>query len=179
MQTKYYNIYSKLKEWRCAYCHKTYLTSGSTSAPKAHLIDFHQIPDGSARGVKVMNIQKSMEQALATAEANPTKRRRLDTDTIEQDKLEALWVRAIVSCNLSFRLVENVEFRAFIKYLNEDAELLLAQDHTQVRRWVIHQFNGMKVTIKATLQKARSKIHISCDLWTSPNSLTILGITAQ
>ena len=81
-----------------------------------------------------MNIQKSMEQALATAEANPTKRRRLNTDTIKQDKLEALWVRAIVSCNLSFRLVENVEFRAFIKYLNEDAELLLAQDYTQVRR---------------------------------------------
>jgi len=90
IQTKYYNIYSNLEEWRCAYCHKTYLTSGSTSAPKAHLIDFHMIPDGSARGVKAMNIQKSMEQALAIAEANPTKRRCLDADTIKQDKLEAL-----------------------------------------------------------------------------------------
>ncbi len=37
----------------------------------------------------------------------------------------------------------------------------------------------MKVMIKVTLQKARSKIHISCDLWTSPNSLVILGIIAQ
>jgi hypothetical protein len=90
MQTKYYNIHSMLKEWRCAYCYKTYLTSGSTSAPKAHLIDFYKIPNSSARGVKVMNIQKSIEQALATAEANPAKRRRLNTDTIEQDKLEAL-----------------------------------------------------------------------------------------
>ena len=90
MQTKYYNIYSKLKEWRCAYYYKTYLTSGSTSAPKAHLIDFHKIPDSSTRGVKVINIQKSIEQALATAEANPTKRRRLNIDTIKQDKLEAL-----------------------------------------------------------------------------------------
>src|SRR6266536_5282006 len=138
IQTKYYNIYSNLEEWRCAYCHKTYLTSRSTSAPKAHLIDFYMIPDGSARGVKAMNIQKSIEQALAIVEANPTKRRRLDVDTIKQDKLEALWVRAIVSCNLYFRLVENFEFRAFIKYFNEEAELLLAQYHTQVRRWVIH-----------------------------------------
>ena len=83
MQTKYYNIHSKLEEWRCAYCHKTYLTSRSTSAPKAHLIDFHKIPNGSIRGVKVMNIQKSIEQALAIVEANPTKRRRLDLDTIK------------------------------------------------------------------------------------------------
>ena len=29
------------------------------------------------------------------------------------------------------------------------------------------------------LRQARSKIHISCDLWTSPNSKAILGITAQ
>ena len=138
IQTKYYNIYSNLKEQRYAYCYKTYLTSGSISALKAYLIDFYIIPNSSTRGVKAINIQKSIEQALAIAEANPTKRRRLNTDTIKQDKLEALQVHAIVSYNLSFRLVENLEFRAFIKYLNEDAELLLAQDYTQVRRQVIH-----------------------------------------
>lgn len=179
MQMKYYNRHTGLEEWRCAYCEKSYLTSGSTSGPARHLIDFHSIPDGSSRGVKVMNIQKSMEQAFAVAEANPAKRRRLDTDTIEQDKLEALWVRTIVSCNLSFRLVENPEFRAFINYLNEDAEPLLAGDQRQVRRWVLHQYECLKTTTKATLRKARSKIHISCDLWTSPNSLAILGITTQ
>jgi hypothetical protein len=33
--------------------------------------------------------------------------------------------------------------------------------------------------MKIKLQAAKSKIHISCDLWTSPNSLTILGIIAH
>ena len=41
------------------------------------------IPNSSTRGVKAINIQKSIEQALAIVEANPTKRRCLDIDTIK------------------------------------------------------------------------------------------------
>jgi hypothetical protein len=36
-----------------------------------------------------------------------------------------------------------------------------------------------KVRIKGSLQKSKSKIHITCDLWTSPNSLAILGLVAH
>jgi hypothetical protein len=46
--------------------------------------------------------------------------------------------------------------------------------------WVVRQYEDIKEQhIKLVLRKARTKIHISCDLWTSPNSLAILGITAQ
>ncbi len=34
-------------------------------------------------------------------------------------------------------------------------------------------------TVIPVLRKARTKIHISCDLWTSPNSKAVLGVTAQ
>jgi hypothetical protein len=65
------------------------------------------------------------------------------------------------------------------KVLNEDAKKLLAKDYSQVRQWVIRQYEGLKeFTIKTTLKKARTKIYISCDLWTSPNSIVILGVTA-
>jgi len=33
--------------------------------------------------------------------------------------------------------------------------------------------------MKAKIHSARSKIHVSCDLWTSPNSLAILGVIAH
>jgi hypothetical protein len=75
--------------------------------------------------------------------------------------------------------VANTEFRAFVKYLNEDAESLLGASHTDVRRWVLRQFDGLKGNVTIILSRAESKIHISCDLWTSPNSIAILGITAQ
>ena len=36
------------------------------------------------------NIQKSLQAAFAQADANPQKRRRLDTEEVSQDKLESL-----------------------------------------------------------------------------------------
>jgi hypothetical protein len=85
----------------------------------------------------------------------------------------------VVSCNLAFNIVSNPEFRAFIMYLNSQAEEFLAKGATGVKRWVIRQYRSLKAsTIIPVLRKARTKIYISCDLWTSPNSKAILGITA-
>lgn len=33
--------------------------------------------------------------------------------------------------------------------------------------------------VKQRIQSAKSRIHVSCDLWTSPNSLDILGVVAH
>ena len=180
VQTLYFNEYTGKPEWRCRYCGKAYALSGSTSGPGGHLQDVHKLPKDSPRTAKAHNIKVSLQQAFAQATANPQKRRRPNTETIDQDQLESLWVRCLVSCNLSFRMIENTEFRAFLKYLNDDAEELMAKHHSTIRIWVIRQYKGLKLnTIIPILGKARSKIHISCDLWTSPNTMSILGITAQ
>ena len=42
----------------------------------------------------------------------------------------------------------------------------------------MRQFEDQKKKMKEILHAARTQIHISCDLWTSPNSLAILGIVA-
>ena len=77
-------------------------------------------------------------------------------------------------------MVDNPEFRAFILYLNSEAEEFLAKGATDVRKWVMRQFKGLKKsTTIPVLRNARTKIHISCDLWSSPNSIAILGIMAQ
>jgi len=90
IQTKYHNIISRLEEWRCRYCSKTYVTSRSTSGPVGHLKVDHEIPRDSQRNTKAKNVQKSLEKAFAQVDANPQKRRRLNTEQVEQDKLEAL-----------------------------------------------------------------------------------------
>jgi hypothetical protein len=85
----------------------------------------------------------------------------------------------VVSCNLAFNIVFNPEFRAFIMYFNSQAEKFLAKRVTSVKRWVMRQYLSFKVfIIIPVLCKARTKVYISCDLWTSPNSKVILGITA-
>lgn len=37
----------------------------------------------------------------------------------------------------------------------------------------------MKEKMKSRLHSARTDIHLSCDLWTSPNCLPILGVVAH
>jgi hypothetical protein len=53
------------------------------------------------------------------------------------------------------------------------------KSHANVRKWVIRQYNGMKGIVRNSLHNAQLKIHISLDLWMSPNALAILGIVAQ
>lgn len=102
MQMLYYNEVTGEEEQRCRYCPQTYATSESTSGLGGHLISKHGFEKGDGQDAKAQQIQQSIKQALEIAAANPQKRRRLDTDTIKQDKLEVLWVRAVAACNLHF-----------------------------------------------------------------------------
>ncbi|KYK57504.1 putative AC9 transposase [Drechmeria coniospora] len=43
----------------------------------------------------------------------------------------------------------------------------------------MRQYEGQKEKVKQRIQSAKSRIHISCDFWTSPNSLAILGVVAH
>jgi BED zinc finger len=99
MQIKYYNLVTRVEEWRCRYCSTTYATSGSTSGPQGHLEGKHELRRNSARDIQAKNIQQSLEVGFVIVAANPYKRRRLDTEDMSQDKLESLWIRYVVSCN--------------------------------------------------------------------------------
>jgi hypothetical protein len=119
---------------------------------------------GDGRNAKAICIQNSLQQAFEIAKKNPQKRRRLNLETIDQDVLEVLWVKAVAVCNLSFRLVECPEFRAFLIYLNSDITDVLAKNHSDVKKWVVRQFIEIKITIREGLHSARLKIHISLNL---------------
>jgi hypothetical protein len=185
-ETRYYNQRTGKEEWRCKHCHKTYSCSGGTAAPAKHLTDpppeGHGLPKGAPRTAKVTNIRTILEQARLSAEENPRKRRRLNDqsgDSIDPDRLEALYVRFVAACSLPFRLVECPEFRALLAYLNTDIDTWLPDTHETIKKWILRQYHTQKEKVKQRIQSAKSIIHISCDLWTSPNSLAVLGIVAH
>ncbi|CEJ82383.1 Putative Transposase-like protein [[Torrubiella] hemipterigena] len=186
VETRYYNQRTRKEEWRCKYCDKAYSCSGRTAAPAKHLTDSHPtghgLSKGSPRVAKVSNIRTILEQARLTAEENPRKRRRLNNqygDSMDPNQLEVLYVRFITSCSLPFRLVECPEFRALLNYLNADIDTWLPDKHETIRKWIMRQYEVQKEKIKQRIRSAKSRIHISCDLWTSPNSLAILGMVAH
>jgi len=186
VETRYYNERTGKEEWRCKYCKKTYACAGGTAAPAKHLMDpppgGHGLQKGAPRTCKVANIRTILEEARVSAEKNPKKRRRLNDqsgDSLDPDQLEVLYVRLITACSLPFRLVECSEFRAFLTYLNGDVDTWLPDSRETVKKWIMRQFEDQKAKVKQRIQSAKSKIHISCDLWTSPNSLAILGVVAH
>ena len=44
---------------------------------------------------------------------------------------------------------------------------------------MVRTFQSEKAHIKGSLYSTKSKVHITCDLWTSPNSLAILGLVGH
>ncbi|KAM6513532.1 hypothetical protein FALCPG4_18958 [Fusarium falciforme] len=186
METRYYNPRTGKEEWRCKHCGRAYACSGGTAAPAKHLMDpppdGHGLPKGALRTAKVTTIRTILEQARAAAEENPRKRRRLNDqfgDSIDPDQLEVLYVRFITACSLPFRLVECPEFRALLAYINDDIDTWLPDTHETIRKWIMRQYEDQKEKVKQRIQSAKSRIHISCDLWTSPNSLAILGVVGH
>ncbi|KFA45512.1 hypothetical protein S40293_10332 [Stachybotrys chartarum IBT 40293] len=185
VETRYYNRQTGKEEWRCKHCDRTYACSGGTAAPAKHLMDpppgGHGLSRGAPRTAKVATIRTILEHARAMAEENPRKRRRLNDQTgesIDPDKLEVLYVRFITASSLPFRLVECPEFRALLTYINNDIDTWLPTSHETIRKWIMRQYADRKERVKQRIQSAKSRIHISCDLWTSPNSLAILGIAS-
>ncbi|KAJ6785139.1 hypothetical protein PWT90_08159 [Aphanocladium album] len=135
------------------------------AAPAKHLTDpppdGHGLPKGAPRAAKVRSIRTIIEQARLTAEENVRKRRRLNDqygDSIDPDQFEVL---------------------ALLAYVNSDTNTWLPNTHQTVKSWILRQYKDQKEKVKQRIQSAKSRIHISCDLWTSPNALAILGVVAH
>lgn len=180
-QTQYFNKNTGKQEWRCRYCTRRYATTGGTRAIMEHL-KTHNIEENSTRETRAINQQASIQNAMDMARENPQKRRRLNEsqgESMDPDQLEILYVRWVSACSVSFRMVECPEFRALLFYINKDIDTWLPGSHNTVRDWVVRQYEAQKAKIKASLKRSTTRIHISCDLWSSPNSLAILGIVAH
>lgn len=96
----------------------------------------------------------------------------------DETKFQQLLVRWIVCDNVSFRQVDSKPFRELIHYLSPRAGDALPS-HPTVREWILKAYRCHKAAVKQELQTTISKIHISFDLWTSGNCLSLNGIVAH
>ena len=141
-------------------------------------LNTHEKHEKSSNEMQRLRIQATLQHAFDRAQESDQKRRHVAL-TIDIDQFEILFVKWIARYSIPFRIVECEEFRAMIKHINKTCDEWLPRSHSIVKEWVVRTFEGEKIHVKAALHSAKSKIHIMCDLWTSPNSLAILGIVAQ
>jgi hypothetical protein len=117
----------------------------------------------------------------ATLDTNESREQEiLNTLSLAFDKTtsQKLLIRWIVYDNVSLRQVDSEPFRDLLAYLSPRAKDAIRTGKT-VKDWIMKGYRIHKAKVKQELQDSVSKIHISFDLWTSGNCLSLNAIVAH
>jgi hypothetical protein len=88
-------------------------------------------------------------------------------------------IRWIVCMNICLSVVEDISFLNLILSVNSGLSKYLAKSHNTIRRWIMDEFLIHKEKVKKKIRESSGMIHISFDLWTSPNKKAIVAICAH
>jgi hypothetical protein len=163
--------------WRCLYCFKNHMISmkqDATSNARRHLRVTH--------GVNLDNARKRSRDIFEETDSQLSNSPQIKgiMTVINVDTFRYYLTRWIVNRHIPFIAVEDEDFRAMLKSLNGSVNDYLVKTGNSIRSWIEDDFLEAKRLIREeVLARAISKIHISCDLWTSPNGYAICGIAAH
>ena len=149
------------KRWHCNYCPLT-LSATTTSNATNYLRNVHQHTEAG----KLPTNQTTLEGYKSRTTVNST-------------VLRKHIVEWIIDRRHSFNKVEAESFRKIIEYIDKAIVSKLLHSHNTIRSDCLKYFNEAKGVIREHLSTARSKIHLSFDLSTSPNCKALLAITAH
>ena len=153
--------------WRCSLClpNSIFSLSGNTTAPSvSHLRKKHR---------------KLLQQEEATSEQEDQEIVRSLVHGVNISRFRYHLLRWIVQRHISFTEVEDEDFQAILVELNSTIKPYLVSRNT-IRNWTENEFiEARQQIITEVLRKAISRIHVSFDLWTSPNGYAICGIVAH
>jgi len=107
----------------------------------------------------------------------------LDTEILKKHLFQAVITEALVTLivvrNLSFCIVEWAEFYTLCQALNKECKGMITTTHSQIKERVSKAWIKHKDIVRRELQSVLSRIHISLDIWTSPNRFLLLAIVAH
>jgi hypothetical protein len=87
-------------------------------------------------------------------------------------------IKWIVICHIAFIQIENRYFQNLVNFLQVALGKFLPSRNT-FRCWVLAEYDRRKRRLRKELRRTRSNIHLSFDLWTSPNYYAIIAIVAH
>ena len=165
--------------WRCNICiPQTFIIirANKTSDILRHLREVHRIDPNTQ---SVVAVKRSIEDIIEDKEDEIRLRSRSKTrqlvQTLDIHKWRCHLIRWIIKRHLPFDAVEDNDFRAMLMALNQSIESYLVSGDT-VREWIRLAFLKNSLVVKELVANALSRIHLSFDLWTSPNGFGICGI---
>jgi hypothetical protein len=167
----------------CIHCIEpaSYGTSVTTNM-RNHLNSKHQIivesAPGSIQTATIGQLQQLYIRAESTGQTKTIDAQALQK-VLDQDVINDALISLIVVRNLPFRLVEWPEFHTLCQVINPQSNDYITVAHSQVPKKIHQLWQSRKDIVRKKLQSALSSIHLSLDIWTSPNRLLLLGICAH
>lgn len=179
----------QIPHWECKYCTISYKYSGGSGALVRHLKDKHSITPGASsvarkrdnNGTAVVAAVYRQAQVAIEVKAEKEAIRREDALSahVDETTLEYLYIRWVFSQDLAFHQVTHEPFRTFLEYVNPVANRQLPNASEIIRQHALKLFAEGKQRLRHIFASALSDIHITCDMWTSPNNLPILAIVSH
>jgi hypothetical protein len=149
--------------WLCRRCyedgkHIKYVAD-STNHITQHLLKAHELTEHGP---------------ITEDNESPSLRSRFDFEQFKK-----LLIRWIIVMHISFSQVENPAFQELIFYLCAALTSLFPTSGNTIQQWIINDFKQRRGQIRKELHLSKSLIHLSFDLWTSPNSLAMLAVVGH
>ncbi|KAF4954189.1 hypothetical protein FSARC_12207 [Fusarium sarcochroum] len=96
-----------------------------------------------------------------------------------QDQPIELSVGFVIDSDVPFTIFEHSFLRKIFNHFDSDLVVQMALSGSSVTREIHRLFEAKRDTIKAELCNALTAVHISFDLWTSPNRFAIMAVFAH
>lgn len=166
----------------CKYCSDPPYSATASNSFRYHLETIHGVKVESTPG-PVQSATLDQLQQLYVRATSTDQTQQLDVQVLQKaldkDVIDEALVTLIVVQDLPFSIVEWPEFHAFCQVLNPEVKGNIITTHSEVIEKVEKLWLSHKDVLRKKLQSAISSVHLSLDIWTSPNKLLLLGICAH
>jgi hypothetical protein len=157
--------------WRCSECKALIkLAKGSPGNAKIHWDRSHSTTTSAIA-------RASLPLGQTPPPPTPRGQRTLYTD-VNIDRWRAQLLRWMIVDHVPFTQIESEPFRSLLIGLHAPIERYIVSANT-IRNWLDEEYEAAVDQVLAWLQNARSRIHISFDLWTSDNGYAMVGVYAH
>lgn len=169
----------KTRIFYCKYCENPPYRCQSSSAFRNHLKGKHDIDVQPKQPQVQASALSKLQEMYSKAGCSNTVSEfdaQILKSVLNKSVIDKALTALIVQHNLPFRLVEAPAFHAFCQSINPQINREITSSHSEISRKISQMWTSEKDIVRKKLQSSLTKIHISLDIWTSPNKILFLGV---
>jgi hypothetical protein len=161
--------------WLCKLCHlaKRYenqlLVANGTTHIHEHMASFHGLREHGEVIHKVAQAHPFEAATVSYNIATPFNEEQYKRDYID-------WA---ICEDVTFRQATSERTRNLLSFDRPRIDAILPKSAGTLSDWIKRSYEQRHVDVKNMLLISKSKVNISCDLWTSSNGLTLCGVVAH